>query len=339
MAYDKKIMRRARERFEADRERRRAALQTRRDALYRREPRLREIDTRLRGTMGSILAEALRKGHDPGPALEKLRRENFQLREERKNILKRMGLAETCLDSVPACPLCGDSGYADGRVCRCLRGYYAQEQQKELSQMLDLGNQSFESFSLEWYPDKRNGNLPSPREQMQNNYEICRRYARDFGNAGNLLLCGAPGRGKTFLSAAVAREVSAAGFSVFYDTAGRIFRAFEQEQFRQEAYGETVERILHCDLLIVDDLGSETKTALTQSALYQIVNTRLLEKRSTIINTNLFPEKEIATLYSPQIASRLNAEYQILPCYGPDIRQLKRAKYGEIEKNGTFSGR
>ena len=328
MAYDREIMRRARERFEAERERRRNAWEIRREALYARVPRLREIETRLRGTTGSILAEAMRHGYDPRPALEKLRRENLHLREERKKILKDMGLAETYLDHTPDCSVCGDSGYANGRVCQCLRRYYVQEQQKALSQMLDLGSQSFESFSLDWYPDRRDGNWTSPREQMRQNYEICLDYARNFEEkkGRNLLLCGAPGRGKTFLSAAVAREVSAAGFSVFYHTAEMIFRMLEQETFHYEESGGNTERILRCDLLILDDLGSERRTSGTSAALYQIVNTRLLEQRSTIINTNLSPEKDLPQLYSPQIASRLNSAYQILPCYGPDIRRLKREK-------------
>ena len=328
MAYDREIMRRARERFEAERERRRNAWELRRQALYARAPRLREIENRLRGTTGSILAEAMRRGYDPRPALEKLRRENLQLREERKNILKSLGLSETYLHNDPACSVCGDSGYANGRVCQCLRRYYVQEQQKALSQMLDLGNQSFESFSLDWYPNKRNGGWLSPREQMRENYEICLDYARNFENrqGRNLLLYGLTGRGKTFLSAAVAREVSGAGFSVFYNTAGTIFQMFEQETFQHEESGGNVERILRCDLLILDDLGSEKRAAGTSAALYQIVNTRLLEQRSTIINTNLSPDEDIPILYSPQIASRLEGGYQILICDGPDIRRLKQEK-------------
>lgn len=337
MAYDKVIMRRARERFEAERDRRRAALEIRRQALYSRVPRLREIEERLRGTMGGILAQAMRRGHDPRPALEQLRRENAALREERKAILKQLGLAETYLEYVPACPLCADSGSREGRVCECLRRCYTLEQQKELAQRLDLGRQSFASFDLNRYPDERDGKRESPREQMRRVYEICVAYARHFGEAGgNLLLCGAPGRGKTFLSAAIAREVSAAGFSVVYDTAERIFRLFEQEKFNRDASGADTDRILRCDLLILDDLGSEMTTALVQSALYQIVNTRLIEKRSTIINTNLLPKKDIPSRYSPQIASRLEGEYQILPCYGPDIRRLKQGKNGGFEKNGIF---
>ena len=149
--------------------------------------------------------------------------------------------------------------------------------------------------------------------------------AHQFGKRpGNLLLFGAPGLGKTFLSAAIAREVSSNGWSVVYDTAGRIFQRFEAQKFtREEDAGDDVDRVLNCDLLILDDLGTEMTTAFVQSALYQIVNTRLMEKKSTILNTNLMPG-EIARRYSPQLASRIEGEYQLLPFFGEDIRKLKK---------------
>ena len=111
-----------------------------------------------------------------------------------------------------------------------------------------------------------------------------------------------------------------------YDTAGHVFEQFENQKFtREDAAKSYVERVLHCDLLILDDLGSEMTTAFVQSALYQIVNTRLLERRSTIINTNLMPE-QIAARYSQQIASRVEGEYQLLPFVGEDIRVQKKRR-------------
>lgn len=122
--------------------------------------------------------------------------------------------------------------------------------------------------------------------------------------------------------------VSGDGWSVVYDTAGRIFQRFEAQKFgREEGDGASadVERVLGCDLLILDDLGTEMTTAFVQSALYQIVNTRLLEKRPTILSTNLRVEA-LHSRYSPQIASRIEGEYQILPFFGEDIRRLKRER-------------
>lgn len=331
MAYDGRIMRRALQRFEQDRQEREARFQERRETVLQRQPRLRQIDGELRSTMSRILSDALRHGTDPRPAVERLRQENLGLQREKRALLAELGLPEDALEETPTCPLCGDTGYRNGQVCRCLRKYYAQEQQKELSRMLDLGNQSFDTFSLDWYPDRvEPGQRRSAREHMEERvYNSCAEYAHSFGRKpANLLLFGAPGLGKTHLSAAIAREVSEQGRSVVYDTAAHVFERFEQQKFGRED-GETVssdvERVLTCDLLILDDLGTEMTTAFVQSALYQIVNTRLMEKKSTIISTNLSPEK-LAQRYSPQIASRIEGEYQLLPFVGEDIRKLKKQR-------------
>ena len=261
--------------------------------------------------------------------MERLREENLRLQEEKRTLLRQMDLPEDCLDEKPVCALCGDTGYRNGRMCRCLRAYYAREQQKELSRMLDLGSQSFDTFSLEWYSEEADPRLGvSARENMDWVCRTCRRYAETFGRgSGNLLLTGNPGLGKTHLSAAIAREVSDEGWSVVYDTASRVFERFEAQKFgREDGEADTdVDRVLNCDLLILDDLGTEMVTAFVQSALYRIVNTRLMEKRPTIISTNLRPE-QLAQRYSPQTASRIEGEYQILPFTGQDIRRLKKLR-------------
>ena len=328
MAYDGKIMHRALQQFGEDRQAREERFQARRESVFRRQPRLHQIEEELRSTMSRIISSALRHGTDPGPAVEVLREENLRIQEEKRQLLNQMGLPQDCLDEKPACALCGDTGYRNGQVCRCLRQYYAREQQKELSRMLDLGSQSFDTFSLDWYPQEYDSSFGrSSRENMETVYDICADYAHQFGKRpGNLLLFGAPGLGKTFLSAAIAREVSGNGWSVVYDTAGRIFQRFEAQKFtREEDAGDDVDRVLNCDLLILDDLGTEMTTAFVQSALYQIVNTRLMEKKSTILNTNLMPG-EIARRYSPQLASRIEGEYQLLPFFGEDIRKLKKER-------------
>ena len=137
---------------------------------------------------------------------------------------------------------------------------------------------------------------------------------------------GQPGLGKTFLSACIARVVSERGFSVVYDTAEHIFSQMEEEKFRPDdspAAREDVLRYQQCDLLIMDDLGAEMVTSFVQSALYQLVNGRLISGGRTVINTNLTP-RQLGERYSPQVQSRLEGEYHILPFFGEDIRKLRR---------------
>lgn len=330
MAYDGKIMRRAIQRFEEDKRQREELFHQREKLLFTREPRLREISDELRSTMSHIITSALQKGTDPRPAVAVLRDHNLSLQQERADLLRGMGLSPDDLDEKPNCKKCGDTGYRNGAVCSCLQEYYAREQKKELSTLLDLGRQSFDTFSLDWYSDRISPEAGvAPRDNMEAVYEICANYAHSFGKqSGNLLLTGAPGLGKTFLSAAIAREVSDCGFSVVYDTAVHVFSRFEARKFsRDDQAEEDCQRIFRCDLLILDDLGTEMTTAFVVSALYEILNTRLMTGQATILNTNVEPQ-ELGRRYSPQIASRIEGEYRILPLFGEDIRRLKRERNG-----------
>lgn len=326
MAYDGSIMQRALARYDQDKQRRADELEQRRRMAFTRQPRLAEIDRELRGTMGRIVTSALQKGTDPLPAIRVLRDENLELQRERAELLTAMGEPIDYLDDKPACPLCGDTGYRKGQVCDCLKKYYAREQLHELSRLLPLGEATFDSFRFDYYDDAVWPDYgTSPRANMERNFDVCRDYAQQFSKgSGNLLLSGGTGLGKTFLSACIARVVSDGGYSVVYDTAGRIFSRFEEAKFRGDAEGDAdAKRCQRCDLLIVDDLGTEMTTSFVQSALYQLVNGRLMEEKATIISTNLAPE-ELGTRYGGAVLSRLEGEYEILPFFGEDIRRLKR---------------
>jgi DNA replication protein DnaC len=326
VAYDGKIMRAALQRFDEDRQRRADQFNARRRRVFREIPEMEDIERELQGTVSRIISSALRRGTDPVPAIRVLRDRNLELQQRREELMRAHGFPADYLEEKPRCAFCGDSGYRGGEVCSCLQNYYAREQIAELSRMLDIGTQSFDTFRLDWYSDERQGRRYSPRETARHNFDVCRAYAEDFGRrGGNLLLFGAPGLGKTFLSACIARVVSEDGFSVVYDTAGHIFTRCEQAKFRREdeEAEEDVRRYKKCDLLILDDLGTEMLTGFVQSALYELVNDRLLNGKSTIINTNLDPE-EIGRRYSPQVLSRIEGEYEILPFIGEDIRRIRR---------------
>ena len=331
MAQDPKIMAAALRQFQQDREDREARRERRRAEVYRRLPRVEAIDRELRGTLAEIMISAFENDRDPESALRALSQRNLQLQRERAELLVGAGYPFDCLDDAPACPLCGDSGYLrDGSPCRCLMKYYTREQNRRLSKLLDLGNQSFDTFSFDWYSAEvwpQYGR--SPLENMETIREICGNYAHTFGpRSGNLLFTGPPGLGKTFLSACIAREVSDHGFSVVYDTAAHIFQQFESGKFgRDNPYEEDpdreINRYLNCDLLIMDDLGTEMLTSFVQAAFYRIVNDRLLSRRKTVLSTNL-TVAEIGQRYGQAVRSRVEGEYQVLPFFGEDIRILKR---------------
>lgn len=327
MAYDGKLMRRAMARFEEAKTRRADVLRARERAVYAAIPRIAEIDASLRATMSKIIASAIRRGADPRPAIEALKEENLSLQRERAELLTAHGYPADYLEDKPACPLCRDTGWCGDRVCSCLNEYYARVQLEELSRLLDLGTQSFETFSFDVYsPYPPADQAISPRANMERVYDACRDYAYEFSSrSGNLLLSGDPGLGKTFLSACIARVVSQRGCSVVYDTASHIFERFEAQKFsRDDAEAEEdVARFLRCDLLIVDDLGTELTTEFIRSAVYQIVNTRLMTNKKTIISTNLSPA-ELSRRYGANILSRIEGSYRILPFFGDDIRKLKK---------------
>ena len=330
MGYDANVLRRATQRLEQGRRERRERVENLRRDAYARQPKLERLDRQLQQTMAQLVAAALRQGEDPARAVREVRERNLAIQQERAVLLGALGLPEDALDDKPACPLCGDTGWQGAKMCRCLRELCAREQIAELSKLLDLGEQSFDTFRMDYYSQTPWPGGTSPRENMELVYEVCLNYAQKFGRfpIRNLFLTGAPGLGKTFLSACIARTVSEKGHSVVYDTAGNIFAQFEVRKFQrdsadgQEARDET-RRYLNCDLLILDDLGSELVTQFTQSALYELVNSRLVGEKHTVISTNLTLE-EAARRYPPQIASRLEGEYHALHFFGDDIRLLKK---------------
>ena len=329
MAYDSNVQRRAAARLEELRRRRSADADIRRRTAYAKKPALNILDRQLRGTMAELIGASLGRAH--GTTVEEIRIKNLEIQRQRVEILAQIGMSADALDESPACRDCSDTGWCGAEMCHCLKALCTEEQMKELSKLLDLGEQSFDSFRLDYYSQiPFAGKGASPRENMELAYEFCLNYAQKFGKfyLKNILMSGAPGLGKTFLSACIARLVAQQGRSVVYDTAGNIFAQFEAKKFQQnsqdgrDARDET-RRYLSCDLLIVDDLGSELTTQFTQSALYELINTRMVAGRCTIISTNL-TKQDVARRYTPQIASRLEGEYYDMNFFGDDIRLLKK---------------
>lgn len=320
MGYSAEVVRRARQRLEQAKADRQSQQQQNLQQAYDRVPRLREIDRLLRQTMAQAARTAFTQGSDVQEIMNQIKEENLSLQREREALIAQH-FAPGFLDDSPLCPQCGGSGYVGSTMCACMQELCRQEQRKELT-LLHVGNETFDSFRLDVYPDRLDADLGvNVRDFMRKTYQSCWNYAQNFTeNAGNLLFSGNTGLGKTFLSACIARTVADKGYSVVYESATHLFSRMEQAKFGGDEEAKAhVQRYQACDLLIVDDLGTEMGGQFTVSALYTLLNDRLLAGKPMIISTNLNPV-EFARRYSPQIASRLDGQFKLLFFLGDDIR-------------------
>lgn len=323
MAYSEQVLQRAIARLNQAKVECEAETEARREEIFRDYPRLREIEIALRRTAARAVAAAFRRGEDPTAAIEAIRDENLALQREQEWILEAAELDESALEPTVVCAHCGGSGYVGAVMCECLQELCRQEQKRELSSLLG-GREHFDQFRVDYYPTEPDSEFHiSPREVMVNVFNRCKRYAATFTTAApSLLFAGAPGLGKTFLSACIARSVSDSGYSVVYDTVSKMVSDFEAVRFGGNK-SEPERKYLSCDLLIIDDLGTEMTTQFTQAVLYEVINTRLMENRPTIVSTNL-DDAGLRQRYTPAIASRLLGVYETHVFIGRDIRLLKR---------------
>ncbi|MBQ4381892.1 MAG: ATP-binding protein [Oscillospiraceae bacterium] len=331
MSLDGKLLRRAKDRLDRRRADRERKLQERRNLAYARDPYIARLDSQLRQTVIDAIGAALRKGEDPVEAVEAIKEKNLSLQEERALRLSSAGLPADYLSEDYFCPKCRDTGYNGTSLCSCLMDLYRQEQVRELSVLLKLGQETFDTFRLDYYSD-----IPDPkthysdRAAMSKVFDLCCDWAHCFSDRSpNLFLYGATGLGKTFLSTSIAKVVAEKGFSVVYDTAASVFSKYETEKFSRspeeiDAARREIKRLHDCDLLIIDDLGTEMASSLITGALYTLLNDRLRTGKKMIINSNL-TIPELGTRYSAAIMSRLQGEFLPVAFRGTDIR-LKKQK-------------
>ena len=323
MGYSMEVMQRARTRLAAAKADRESENQQHLAEAYERVPRLREIDRQLRMTMAMAAQAVFASGGDVENAMEEAKNKNLSLQREREALVRRY-FEEGFLDDSPICSRCGGSGYVGASMCECLAELCRQEQKKELT-FLNVGRETFDQFRLDYYPDRIDREWGvNIRTIMEKTYQTCRKYAYGFTEkSGNLLFSGDTGLGKTFLSACIARTVADRGYSVVYESAGHLFSKLERAKFSgDEDAREEVKKYNECDLLIVDDLGTEMPGQFTTAALYALVNDRLLAGKPMIISTNLNTE-DLSRRYSSQIASRLRGSFTRVAFLGDDIRVKK----------------
>jgi len=323
MAYSADVVRRARQRLDSARADRESENRQRLQQAYIQLPRLKEIDIMLRKSMALAAQTVFAEGGDIQFTMEQVKQANLALQRERQELVDAH-FQPGYLDEMPICAHCGGSGYVGSTMCRCLQALCRQEQKKEIS-VLASGTADFESFRLDYYSDQVNPKFGgSPRKVMEHNLAVSRKYAFSFGpDSGNLLFIGATGLGKTFLSACIAGVVTDRGYSVVYESAHNLFSKLEKNRFSPDEESRAqAAKLSSCDLLILDDLGTEMAGNFVTAALYNLINDRLLAGKPMLISTNLTVD-EVSRRYSPQIASRIQGSFQRLIFVGEDIRVMK----------------
>ena len=294
------------------------------EEIYEEIPQIRELENEISSLS---LREARRLlGGDPS-AIGSLRGEIRALSEKKLALLAEHGYPADYLELHYTCSDCRDTGYIDGRKCHCFRRAVIDllYTQSGLQEILERGN--FDTFSLDYYSpghiDRLTGR--SSREAIEIALKSCREFTDTFGSEfRNLLLYGDTGVGKTFLSHCIARELLDKSFSVIYLTAARLFDIFAQNTFhRDEEPGFDQDHIYGCDLLIIDDLGTEMSNSFTNSQLFICLNERILRRKATLISTNLSLE-DLKNVYSERVFSRITSAYTVLRITGDDIRIQKK---------------
>lgn len=292
--------------------------------LYQTHPQLENIAQGLSRLGLQLTMAAVRDGSQA--RLDLYRKEMEQLRKDRKNLLESLGYREEILEYQPLCPLCRDEGVVDGKICRCfqkdlIEKYYDQSNLRNI-----LTRENFDTFRLDYYSKEKGTHPVSPRMQMENILLSTVRYAKHFAReTRNLYFYGDPGLGKTFLSHCIAKELLDAGYLVIYQTASELLDLIRKSKFQQpEESGlqQPIQYLYQCDLLILDDLGTETLTEFANNELFNLINRRLKEEKKMIISTNL-PLRKLEGRYSPRLASRIIGNFEFYEFFGEDIRMKK----------------
>lgn len=319
MAYSKETYKKAEQELAQRRSRALAERENHHRIAVETVPEILEAEERMsRAGLATIKAVGMGAA-DAKEYIQKLSEINLEAQAQRRLLLKSNGFPEDWLDVHYTCKKCEDKGFVSGIMCGCFKELLKSIEYEKLCSKLPVGNCRFDNFKLDYYPD---GAGTSPKKRMESVLNYCKAYAADFSRRSpSLLLYGKTGLGKTHLSLAIAGKAVEEGYGVIYSSAQNLFNKLEKDKFGK-ADANTEEAILDCDLLIIDDLGAEFTTQFTVSALYNIVNSRELEGKPTIISTNLMPE-QLTKAYGERIASRILSNYVMLYFDGSDIRQIK----------------
>lgn len=292
----------------------------RRKQLITKFPELLEIENTIRDAALEVI-----KGLGSGKTVnvESLAEKNLSAQKEKSELLKKNGYPEDYLEPQYSCKLCNDSGILGGKLCSCHLELLKKISMSEYSCSSVLAISTFDTFDLKYYSTEKDKNVGySPREYMEASVDFLKSYCDNFNKiSGSFFFTGGTGLGKTHLSLAVMNKVTEKGYSVFYGSADNIIKQMEKERFGR-SNGDIEEEIENADLLIIDDLGTEFKTAFSETAVYQLINNAILNSKPMIISSNL-SITELEERYGQRVVSRLNS-FEVINFIGTDIRQIKK---------------
>ncbi len=300
-----------------------------RQEAFLRVPRLRSIEEEI----ASISAQTARRMllEKSGSAnTSDLKKSIALLLEERQKLLNEQGYPSDYLDMPYDCHLCQDTGFHDGEKCICFKKAEIELLYTESHLQEILQKENFQHFSFDYYSDtmmdEKTGR--SARATAQIAYDTAFHFVQQFDDSyENLFLMGATGVGKSFLSHCIAHELLKTSHYVLYFSAFDLFELLANQTFQHKDEGLNTELIYDCDLLIIDDLGTEMNNSFVSSQLFLFVNERIMRRKSTIISTNLSLH-ELQDIYSERVFSRIASSYQIVKLFGTDIRIQKKLTGG-----------
>lgn len=320
MPYSNELYRKAERLLKARRDRALMLAAEESEKIRETLPEIDEIQRQL-SNIGIEISKLYFYKDDIQAKVNSLREESEALIKKRGEILVKNGYRETAMSPEFACPVCEDRGFIGGRLCNCHRQVLKDLMRKEVSAYAPLDKCTFESFSLDCYSNKPLENTVIPRVRAEKILNATMKYAQNFSkDSKSLVFLGGTGLGKTHLSLAIANVVINRGYSVCYGTSQNICEELKNESFGRDGdFYYTKAEVLECDLLILDDLGTEIDNKYSVAEIYNIINSRILSGRPTVISTNLDWD-ELEYKYDQRVTSRLTGEYTIMEFFGTDNR-------------------
>lgn len=296
------------------------------EKLYTKIPRLFEIEQQIKLFSINLSKIYISRPQDLDTQVNKLRDSVEELKKERQLIFEKYNITKNYLDIEYECPKCSDTGYTpDGKRCSCFNKQIINNLYKISNMVHMLGKENFNTFDINIFSNEvyKNEKL-TPRQNMYYILEISEDFCSNFYDKNmDLLFYGGTGLGKTFMCNCIANELLNSEISVLYQTSFSLFEIVEIHKFNKlietEENRMNYNMIFDCDLLIIDDLGTEVSNSFTNAELFNIINERMITEKKTIISTNLSLE-QLRDTYSDRITSRIFNNFVPLKFYGKDLR-------------------